>query len=193
MTRAAGVGSDPGTAELTRPQGVVSMSDIRWFRRSRAAAAAAGRSPRDGEPARPSHGGVRSPRRSALAPSPSGVWQHRSAAARWLKSAAASDGAMKNDPRDTLTTAAPRATPPTNAATTYTQSSARRHGTRHRPPIHAGRQVRDERYGEAPSGSSFDCEPSQTHSLEGDPDDLLSRPQRVEARHLDLVVSCAYS
>src|ERR1700675_3019645 len=33
-------------------------------------------------------------------------------------------------------------------------------------------------------GPSFDCEPSQTHSLEGDPDDLLSRPQPVEARHL---------
>src|SRR5438128_3347513 len=34
-------------------------------------------------------------------------------------------------------------------------------------------------------GPSFDCEPSQTHSLEGGPDDLLSRPQPVEARHLD--------
>ncbi len=33
-------------------------------------------------------------------------------------------------------------------------------------------------------GPSFDCEPSQTHSLEGGPDDLLSRPQPVEARHL---------
>ena len=33
-------------------------------------------------------------------------------------------------------------------------------------------------------GPSFGCEPSQTHSLEGGPDDLLSRPQRVEARHL---------
>src|SRR5439155_3442711 len=34
-------------------------------------------------------------------------------------------------------------------------------------------------------GPSFDCEPSQTHSLEGGPDDLLSRPQPVEARHLE--------
>ena len=29
------------------------------------------------------------------------------------------------------------------------------------------------------------CEPSQTHSLEGDPDYLLGRPQPVEARHLE--------
>ena len=34
-------------------------------------------------------------------------------------------------------------------------------------------------------GPSFDCEPWQTHSLEGGPDDLLSRPQPVEARQLD--------
>src|SRR5947208_3657086 len=40
-------------------------------------------------------------------------------------------------------------------------------------------------------GPSFDCEPSQTHSLEGGPDDLLSRPQPVEARHLDAVSNMA--
>src|SRR5438270_3372393 len=34
-------------------------------------------------------------------------------------------------------------------------------------------------------GPSFDCEPWQTHSLEGGPDDLPSRPQPVEARHLE--------
>ena len=34
-------------------------------------------------------------------------------------------------------------------------------------------------------GPSFDCEPSQTHSLEGGPDDLLSRPQPLEARQLE--------
>ena len=45
--------------------------------------------------------------------------------------------------------------------------------TRRPRPVRAGRRVRDERYGEAPSGSSFACEPSQTHSLEGGPDDLL--------------------
>ena len=56
--------------------------------------------------------------------------------------------------------------------------------TRHPRPAPAGQRVRDKRYGEAPSGTSFDCEPSQTHSLEGGPDDLLSRPQPVEARHL---------
>jgi hypothetical protein len=33
-------------------------------------------------------------------------------------------------------------------------------------------------------GPSFEREPSQTHSLEGGPDDLLSRPQPVEARQL---------
>jgi hypothetical protein len=33
-------------------------------------------------------------------------------------------------------------------------------------------------------GPSFDCEPSQTHSLEGGPDVLLSRPQPLEALHL---------
>src|SRR5947207_1001294 len=40
-------------------------------------------------------------------------------------------------------------------------------------------------------GPSFDCEPSQTHSLEGGPDVLLSRPQPAEARHLDRGGSCA--
>src|SRR5437764_3809230 len=34
-------------------------------------------------------------------------------------------------------------------------------------------------------GPSFDCEPSQTHSLEGGPDDLPNRPQPVQARQLD--------
>ena len=34
-------------------------------------------------------------------------------------------------------------------------------------------------------GPSFDCEPSQTHSLGGGPDHLLSRPQPVEARQLE--------
>src|SRR5204862_1112666 len=34
-------------------------------------------------------------------------------------------------------------------------------------------------------GPSFDCEPWQTHSLEGGPDDLPNRPQPVEARHLE--------
>src|SRR4051794_26234945 len=33
-------------------------------------------------------------------------------------------------------------------------------------------------------GSSFSCEPWQTHSLEGGPDGLPSRPQPNEARHL---------
>src|SRR5207248_10404795 len=39
-------------------------------------------------------------------------------------------------------------------------------------------------------GPSFDCEPSQTHSLEGGPDDLSSCPQPVEARHLDARRAC---
>ena len=60
--------------------------------------------------------------------------------------------------------------------------------SRRQRPAPAGQQVRDARYGEAPSGSSFDCEPSQTHSLEGGPDDLLSRPQPIEARHLEAEV-----
>ena len=33
-------------------------------------------------------------------------------------------------------------------------------------------------------GPSFEREPWRTHGLEGGPDDLLSRPQPVEARHL---------
>ena len=87
---------------------------------------------------------------------------------------------------------AAQASPQTTAATTYTPSSARRHGVSppadtnilppHQRPAHDGQRVRAERYGEAPSGSSFDCEPWQTHSLEGGPDDLLSRPQPLEAR-----------
>ena len=42
-----------------------------------------------------------------------------------------------------------------------------------------GQGVRVARYGEAPSESSFEREPSQTHSLEGGADDLLSCPQPV--------------
>src|SRR4051794_21573205 len=106
-----------------------------------------------------------------------------------------SDAAARSDPRDKHPTRDPPSSLRSSDATTYTQSSAKRHDAlplhdttsqpRRQPRARDVRQVRDEHYGEVPSGSSFDCEPWQTHSLEGDPDDLLSRPQPVEARHLE--------
>ena len=159
------------------------------------AASAAARSPHAGAPARPSHAHDRFPLRSAVVPSPCGVSQRRSAAARPPAKAAASDVAATNDPRDKSARGVVPRLPQTSAATTYRRSSARHHGVSpplgrnnqspRRRPAHDDLQVRDERYGEAPSGSSFDCEPWQTHRLKGGPDDLLSRSQPVEARHLD--------
>jgi hypothetical protein len=148
----------------------------------------------DAAPAKQSHADGRSLRRSASAPNQSGAWPHRSAAARPRTRAVDCDGDARSDPRDKQANHAAQAVSLTSAATTCRRSSARRRDvsppldtnnrTRHRRPKHGDQQVRDERYGEAPSGSSFDCEPSQTHSLEGDPDDLLSRPQPPEAGHL---------
>ena len=76
--------------------------------------------------------------------------------------------AATSDPRDKQASRAAPRSPPTSAATTYKQSSARRRGvsplpcmnnqTRRRQPAPDDQQVRAERYGEAPSGSSFDCE-----------------------------------
>src|SRR5438128_5121248 len=82
---------------------------------------------------------------------------------RPLAAAAGCGAAVTNDPRDRQATAAAPASPQTNAATTYKPSSAKRRGvspppytnspTRYPRPAHDDQQVRDARYGEAPSGS----------------------------------------
>jgi len=106
---------------------------------------------------------ARSRPQSALAPSPTGAWPRRSAPAQPPAAAAASDAVVKNDPPDTTASAAARAWPATSETTTCRQLSARRHGVspqhdttappQHRRQAPADQQVRDERYGEAPSGS----------------------------------------
>lgn len=134
-------------------------------------------------------------RRSTSVPSRCVVLPRKSASALPMTKAAGTDAASRIDPRGRQASSAAPASPPTNAATTCRPLLARRRGVspppdtnnqpRHQQPARADQQVRAERYGEAPSGSSFDCEPWQTHRLEGAPDDLLSRPQPVEARHLE--------
>jgi hypothetical protein len=128
-------------------------------------ASGAARSRRVAAPARRSRAHDRFRPRSAAAPSQCGVWRRRSAAARPPAAAADSGAAATSDPRDKQASGAAPRSPPTNAAATYKQSSARRHAvsplpctnnqTRRRRPAHDDQQVRDERYGEAPSGPSF--------------------------------------
>ncbi len=105
----------------------------------------------------------RSRRRFTVVPSRSGAWPRRSEPARPARAAAANDAAATIDPRDTTATRAARARPLASAATTCRRSSPRRRGLSPQhdtttPPRRQRRarddqRVRDERYGEAPSGS----------------------------------------
>jgi hypothetical protein len=154
---------------------------------ARAVASERERSPPGATPARRSRAHARSRRRLAVAPNPCAVSLRRSAATR----PRARRTILETTQRRALLDRRDRPAPPPLAGGRRRDTAASRRLTTRTTSF----DIRDQRPPPSQSetsvtvkphpGPSFDCEPSQTHSLEGDPDDLLSRPQPVEARHLE--------
>ena len=160
------------------------------------------RRPRDPRPPqRPPDGRVRVAGLAGDQPRPPAAATPRRADPRLLArpaAAAGSDAAATNDPRDSASdrrcsSRRLRPAPPPLASRRRRDAAASRRLTTRTARL----DIADQRTTTSESetsvtvkphpGPSFDCEPSQTHSLEGGPDDLLSRPQPVEARHLAVV------